>query len=238
MTRDELRKLAMSENILVTQSSLKRSKPKYFYYLISYFLMRNDLTKMQRCPGCGNFLIHAAVKNALKELNIPKHKLVIVTGIGCASKFSQYVDGYGIETLHGRSLPFASWVKLSDPDLTVIAYGGDGDGYGIGLGHFLSSCRRDINLTYIVADNENYALTTGQASPTTPIGIKTKSTPAWNTIGPFDPVALAKAAWCNFSVAAKDKDLAELTQTVIDAIQHQGFSHINVDQACPSWRKR
>jgi len=90
---------------------------------------------------------------------------------------SQYIDSYGCETLHGRSLPFAVGVKLANPGLTVIAYGGDGDGYGIGLGHFMNTCRKDINVTYIVADNQNYALTTGQASPTTPLGIKTKSTP-------------------------------------------------------------
>lgn len=200
--------------------------------------MRTNLTKIQRCPGCGNFLIHAAIKNALKELNIPKHKVVVVTGIGCASKISQYIDGYGCESLHGRSLAFATGVKLGNPDLTVIAYGGDGDGYGIWLGHFLHSARRDINLTYIVANNENYGLTTGQASPTTPLHVKTKSTPAWNEILPFDPNALAKAAGCGYSVRVIDKDLPLLTQAIIDWIKHQGFSHIDVDQQCPSRRKR
>jgi len=199
--------------------------------------MRTNLNKIQRCPGCGNFLIMAAIKNAIKELNIPKHKLVVLSWIGCASKMSQYIDSYGCETLHGRSLPFATGVKMANPDLTVIAYGGDGDGYGIGLWHFLSSCRRDINVTYIVADNENYALTTGQASPTTPLDTKTKSTPEWNHIRPMDPIAMAKAAWCNFSIQAQDKDLMGLTKTIVEAIKHQWFSHINVNQACPSRRK-
>jgi 2-oxoglutarate/2-oxoacid ferredoxin oxidoreductase subunit beta len=139
--------------------------------------MRSWLHKFQRCPGCGNFLIHLAIKNALKELNIPKHKVVIVTGIWCSGKMNQYLDGYGAETLHGRSVPFATGLKLANPELTVIAYGGDGDGYGIWLWHLLHAARRDTNITYIVADNENYALTTGQASPTTPLDIPTKSTP-------------------------------------------------------------
>lgn len=127
---------------------------------------------------------------------------------------------------------------MANPDLTVIAYGGDGDGYGIGLGHFLAACRRDINLTYIVANNQNYGLTTGQASPTTPLHIKTKSTPEGNEIAPFDPVAIAKAAGCTFSFTHQDKDIAGLTKLIVDAIQHQGFSHIDVDQQCPSRRKR
>ncbi len=199
--------------------------------------MRKWLTKIQRCPGCGNFLIHMAIKAALKELNIPKHKVVVISGIGCSSKMPQYIDSYGCETLHGRSLPFATGVKLSNPDLTVIAYWGEGDWYWIGLGHFLHSCRRDINLTYIVANNENYALTTGQASPTTPLHVKTRSTPDGNPSLPFDPVGLAKSAGCGYSVRVIDKDITLLTQTIVDGIKHQWFSHIDVDQACPSRRK-
>ena len=199
--------------------------------------MRTNLNKIQRCPWCGNYLIHVAIKNALKQLGLPKHKVVVVSGIGCASKMSQYIDSYGCESLHGRSLAFATGVKLGNPDLTVICYGGDGDGYGIGLGHFLHSCRRNINLTYIVANNENYGLTTGQASPTTPLHVKTRSTPEGNVSLPFDPNGLAKAAGCGYSVRVVDKDLPLLTQAIVDAIQHEGFSHIDVDQACPSWRR-
>ncbi len=199
--------------------------------------MRSGLNKFQRCPGCGNFMIHLAIKNALKELNIPKHKVVIVSGIGCSGKMSQYLDGYGAETLHGRSVPFATGIKLANPDLTVIAYGGDGDGYGIWLWHLLHAARRDTNITYIVADNENYALTTGQASPTTPLNISTKSTPAGNQITPFNPIELVKAAGCRNIVDAIDKDIKNLTQAIVWAIQHQWFSHIHVNQACPTWRR-
>lgn len=114
-------------------------------------------------------MIHLAIKNALKELNIAKENVVVVSGIGCSGKMSQYLDGYGAETLHGRALPFATGVKMSNEKLTVIGISGDGDAYGIGLGHFLHSCRRDVDLLYVVANNENYGLTTGQASPTTPL---------------------------------------------------------------------
>jgi len=199
--------------------------------------MRNWLNKIQRCPWCGNILIHLAIKNAIKELNIPKHKVVVVSGIGCSWKMSQYVDGYGAETLHWRSVPFATGLKLANPDLTVIAYGGDGDGYGIWLWHLLHAARRDTNITYIVADNENYALTTAQASPTTPLNIKTKSTPIGNTIAPFNPIELVKAAWCKNVVDAVDKDIKGLTESIKNAIQYQWFSHIHVNQACPTWKR-
>ncbi len=200
--------------------------------------MRSWLTKIQWCPWCGDFLIQAAIKSAIKQLNIPKHKVVIVSGIGCSGKTSQYIDGYGAETLHGRAVPFATGIKLANPDLTVIVSWGDGDGYGIGLGHFLHSCRRNIDLTYIVHNNENYGLTTGQASPTTPLHVKTSSTPEGNPNLPFDPVGLARSAGCGYSVHVIDKDLALLTQAIVDAIKHQWFSHIDVDQACPTYRNR
>lgn len=199
--------------------------------------MRKNLNKFQRCPWCGNFIIHLAIKQALAELKIPKHKTVIVTWIGCSGKMSQYVDAYWAETLHGRGLAFANGVKLSNPDLTVISYSGDGDSYGIGLWHLLHSARRDVNIVHIVADNQNYALTTGQASATTPIDIKTKSTPNGNKISPFNPLELTKSAWCTFNISVSDRDLVVLKKTIVDALQHWGFSHINIQQTCPSFKK-
>ena len=198
--------------------------------------MRNNLNKIQWCPGCGDFMILGAVKNALKELWIPKKDVVVVSGIWCSWKMSQYIDWYWAETLHWRILPFATWVKLSNPNLTVIWVWWDGDGYGIGLGHFLHTCRRNINLTYIVCDNENYALTTGQASPTTPLDVKTKSTPEWNKIRPFDPINMAKAAGCQFSYDIQWKDILNLKEKIKEAILHNWFSHINVQQACVTWK--
>ena len=199
--------------------------------------MRSWLTNIQWCPGCGDFLIIMAIKNAFKELGIPSHKRVIVSGVGCSGKASQYIDGYAAETLHGRTLPFATGVKMVDPSLTVVAVWGDGDGYGIGMGHFIHSCRRDLDITYIVFNNENYALTTGQASPTTPIGAVTKTTPSGNTTLPFDPVELAKHAGCSFATHAIDTKFADLKETIKAAIQHKGFSLVDVGQACPSYKR-
>ena len=199
--------------------------------------MRSGLTNIQWCPGCWDFLIIMAIKNAFKELGIPSHKRVVVSWVGCSGKASQYIDGYAAETLHGRTLPFATWVKMVDPSLTVIAVGGDGDGYGIGMGHFIHSCRRDLDITYIVFNNENYALTTGQASPTTPIGAVTKTTPSGNTTLPFDPVELAKHAGCTFATHAIDTKFADLKETIKAAIQHKWFSLIDVGQACPSYKR-
>lgn len=200
--------------------------------------MRNKLNAFQWCPGCGNFMINAAIKQALAELHIPKHKVVIVSWIWCSWKMSQYIDGYACESLHGRSLPFATGVKLANPELIVISYAGDGDSYGIGLWHLLHSCRRNIPILHIVADNENYALTTGQASPTTPLDIKTKSTPEGNTTRPFDPVELTKSAGCSYSVTVNDKDIAWLKKAIMEWIQHTWFSHIQVNQTCPTRKKR
>jgi 2-oxoglutarate/2-oxoacid ferredoxin oxidoreductase subunit beta len=178
-----------------------------------------------------------AIKNAFKELGIPSHKRVIVSGVGCAGKASQYIDGYAAETLHGRAVPFATGIKLADPSLTVVVVGWDGDGYGIGMGHFIHSCSRDLDITYIVFNNENYALTTGQSSPTTPIGAVTKTAPDGNTTPPLDPVALAEHAGCRFTRRAHSKKFAELKETIKEAILHKGFAHIDVEQDCPSFRR-
>jgi len=200
--------------------------------------MRDWLNNFQWCPGCGDFLIHLAIKNAIKELNLATEDVVIVSGIGCSGKMSQYINWYAAETLHGRVLPFSTWVKLSNPNLTVIWISGDWDAYGIGLSHFMHSCRRDLNVTYIVCDNENYALTTWQASPTTPIWARTKSTPMWNTDAPFDPNKLAESAGCTYTHQVSSKDVKWLTDMIIEGIKHNGFSHLDVLQDCPSWKRR
>ncbi|GHW02255.1 hypothetical protein AGMMS50249_0410 [candidate division SR1 bacterium] len=199
--------------------------------------MRTGLNKFQRCPGCGNYLIHLAIKTAVDELQIPKHKLVIVSGIGCNSKMPQYLEGYGVESLHGREIPFATGVKMANADLTVISISGDGDSYGIGLGHLLHATRRNAPILHITCDNQNYALTTGQASSTTPLDAKTKSTPTGNHSQPFHPIEMVKAAGGKFVEMINDKDTKVLTETIKSAIQFDGFSHINVQQACPSWKK-
>lgn len=199
--------------------------------------MRSGLTNIQRCPGCGDTLIVMALKNAFKELGIESHKRVVVSGVGCSGKASQYVDGYAAETLHGRALPFATGVKLAKPDMTVVAMGWDGDGYGIGMGHFIHSCRRNLDMVYLVFNNENYALTTGQASPTTPIGAVTKTTPDGNTTAPFDPIELAKQAGCGFARRGYSKNFAELKEIIKEAIQYPGFALVDIAQDCPSFKR-
>lgn len=199
--------------------------------------MRTWLTNIQWCPGCWDTLIIMALKNAFKELQIESHQRVVVSWVGCSGKASQYVDGYAAETLHGRALPFATGIKLVKPELTVVIMWGDGDGYGIGMGHFIHSCKRDLNMTYLVFNNENYALTTGQSSPTTPIGAKTKTTPEGNTILPFDPIALARDAGCRFAKTADSAKFAELKEIIKEAIMHPGFAVIDIKQACPSFKR-
>ncbi|MFA6090838.1 MAG: thiamine pyrophosphate-dependent enzyme [Candidatus Gracilibacteria bacterium] len=199
--------------------------------------MRKGLNLIQWCPGCGDFIILGAIRKALQELGIPKQDVVIVSGVGCSGKISQYIDGYAAETLHGRAIPFALGVKFANPKLKVICIGGDGDGYGIGLGHFLHACRRNNPIIYLVLDNENYALTTGQASATTPLSIKTRTTLLGNKTPPFNPVELAKTAGCQFSRGTTDTNLTELKEVIKEAIMCEGFAHVNIKQACPSWKK-
>ena len=199
--------------------------------------MRSWLNNIQWCVGCGDTLIIWAIKKAFAELEIESHQRVVVSGVWCSWKASQYIDWYAAETLHGRSLPFATWVKLANPELTVMAMWGDGDGYGIWLGHFVHACKRDLDITYIVMDNENYALTTGQASPTTPIWAKTKTTPDGNTSEPFDPIWIAQKAWCSFAKITDSIKFAEMKEIIKEAIQHKGFSLVSIHQACPSFKR-
>lgn len=199
--------------------------------------MRTNLQEFQRCPWCWNFLVHLAIKQAIQTLWIKKENVVIVTWIWCWSKMSQYLDFYWAETLHGRWIPFATWVKLANPNLTVISLSWDGDSYWIGLWHLMHAVRRNVKFLHITCDNENYALTTWQASPTTPLDVKTNSTPKGNQLPPFDPVKMLESIWCGFVKRIEWKDIKTLTETIVDALQYEGFSHINVNQACPSWRR-
>jgi 2-oxoglutarate ferredoxin oxidoreductase subunit beta len=150
------------------------------------------------CPGCGDFGILSAIHMALAELGIEPHRAVLDSGIGCSGKVPHFVNAYGVHTLHGRTLPFATGIKLANPDLEVIAVGGDGDGLGIGVGHFVNTGRRNIDMTYIIHDNGVYGLTKGQASPTLKLGLRTKSLPKPNINEGINPIALASAAGYTF----------------------------------------
>lgn len=199
--------------------------------------MRTWLNNIQWCPWCGDTLIIWAIKKAFKELEIESHNRVMVSWIGCSWKSTQYIDWYAAETLHGRTLPFATWVKIANPDLTVMAIWWDWDWYGIWMGHLIHACKRDLDITYIIMDNQNYALTTWQASPTTPIWAVTKTTPEGNTSAPFDSIALVKTAWCNFAKSIDSIKFSEMVEVIKSAITHKGFSLVNIEQACPSFKR-
>ncbi|MEE8470158.1 MAG: thiamine pyrophosphate-dependent enzyme [Dehalococcoidia bacterium] len=183
------------------------------------------------CPGCGNFGILTAVKRALVELEMEPYKVLMVSGIGQAGKLPHYTRCNVLNVLHGRTLPAAVAAKIANPELVVIAVGGDGDGYGEGGNHFLHSMRRNHNITYIVHDNQVYGLTKGQASPTSDPGFVTKTTPQ-GACTPINPMAVAIAAECTFVARGFAGDVEHLVELIKSAIQYRGFALIDVLQPC------
>lgn len=184
------------------------------------------------CPGCGDFGVLKSLKEAILDLGIAPHEVLVVSGIGCSSNLPGFIHAYGVHSLHGRALPVASGAALANNALHVVAVGGDGDGYGIGMGHFIHAMRRNLNLTYIVMDNEVYGLTTGQTSPTTLEGHKTKSTPRGNVEKPIQPLALALVTGATYVARGFSAEQKHLTGLVRDAIAHRGFSLIDVFSPC------
>src|SRR5881394_1724547 len=189
------------------------------------------------CPGCGDFSVLAALQTALFELGLNPHQVVVISGIGCSSNLPGFINTYGMHTLHGRSLAVATGAKLGNHELKVICVGGDGDGYGIGGNHFLHTMRRNVDLTYIVMDNQIYGLTTGQTSPTSVKGMKTKSTPHGNVENAINPMPLAMvggATYVGRGFSGKQKHLVELLK---GAIMHKGFSLVDVFSPCVTYNK-
>ncbi|MGC2252243.1 MAG: 2-oxoacid:ferredoxin oxidoreductase subunit beta, partial [Acidobacteriaceae bacterium] len=189
------------------------------------------------CLGCGDFGVLAAVQKALVELQIPKHEVATISGIGCSSNFPGFIETYGMHTLHGRSLPVATGMKLANHAMTVLVTGGDGDGFGIGCGHYIHAMRRNVDLTYIVMDNQIYGLTTGQTSPTSRIGMKTKSMPYGNIETPLNPIAMALAAGATFVARGFSGEQKHLTELIKRAIEHKGFSFIDVFSPCVTYNR-
>lgn len=187
------------------------------------------------CPGCGDFGILSAIHIALAELGIEPHRAVLVSGIGCSGKVPHFVNAYGVHTLHGRTLPFATGIKLANPDLEVIAVGGDGDGLGIGVGHFVNTGRRNIDMTYIIHDNGVYGLTKGQASPTLKLGLRTKSLQKPNINEGINPISLALAAGYTFIARSYAYDIRHLKDIIKQGIQHKGLAFIDILQPCPTY---
>jgi 2-oxoglutarate/2-oxoacid ferredoxin oxidoreductase subunit beta len=184
------------------------------------------------CPGCGNFGVLSAFYRALAELELPPEQVAIASGIGCSSRFPVFVDAYGFHGLHGRVLPLATGIKLGNPELTVFAVGGDGDAFSIGVGHFPHACRRNVDITYIVMDNEIYGLTKGQPSPTSPIGTKTKAAPYGTIDEPLNPVLMALSFNASFVARGFSSQFKDLTDLIVRAVKHKGFSFVQVLSPC------
>jgi 2-oxoglutarate ferredoxin oxidoreductase subunit beta len=189
------------------------------------------------CPGCGDYGVLSALKSALAELELQPKDVAFVSGIGCSGKISGYLHSYAFHGVHGRSLPVATAVKLANRDLTVIAAGGDGDGYAIGAGHFVHAVRRNPDVTYIVMDNQTYGLTKGQSSPTSATGYVASVAPNGNPDQPLNGLALALAAGGTFLARGFSAQPKQLVEIIKEAVRHKGFSIVEVMSPCVTYNK-
>lgn len=197
---------------------------------------RNQV-KPNWCPGCGDFSVLAAIQRASANMGLEPHELAVVSGIGCSGRISGYVNAYGFHGVHGRALPIAQGLKLANRELTVIAAGGDGDGFAIGMNHTVHSIRRNIDITYIVMDNQIYGLTKGQTSPRSELGFKTSSTPGGSIEAPLAPLEMAIAAGGGFIAQGMSSNMKQLMRLIEQGVQHKGFSLINVFSPCVTYNK-
>lgn len=189
------------------------------------------------CPGCGDYAVLNALAKALAELGRPPEEIAVISGIGCSSRIPAYTSAYGFHGVHGRALPLATGLKLARPDLTVIVTGGDGDGFSIGGNHFLHACRRNVDLTYLVMDNQVYGMTKGQASPTTAADWEgSKLTPEGTHVNPFQPLVIGLAAGANFIARCFSGDPNNMARILLEGILHPGFSLIQVLSPCITFR--
>jgi len=189
------------------------------------------------CRGCGLFGIFDALKRAAAALDLEPENLAVVTGIGCHGRLNNYFFGYGFHGLHGRAIPVAAGIRLASPGLQVIAVSGDGDAYSIGLGHLIHALRKNVNLTYLVVNNRIYALTQGQASPTTDFGMVTLSTPFGSKDFPIEGPALALAAGGTFIARGFSGDVAGLALLIEKGMKHDGFALIDILSPCVTHNK-
>jgi len=207
----------------------------------TYNLTPKDFNTHRRptwCKGCGNFGIWNALKKSLVELKLYPHEVLIVYGIGCSGNGANFTRTYAFHALHGRTLPVATGAKLANHRQTVIAMGGDGDGAGIGANHFMHTSRRNLDMTYIMHDNRVYGLTTGQTSPTSDKGYKSKSTPNGVLEEPVNPVLLALTNGASFVARGFSFEIKQLTEMITKAIKHKGFSFIDILQPCVTFNKK
>ncbi|MGX9133737.1 2-oxoacid:ferredoxin oxidoreductase subunit beta [Rummeliibacillus sp. JY-2-4R] len=204
--------------------------------MVTFKDFRNTV-KPNWCPGCGDFSVQAAIQRAAANLNIEPHNLAVVSGIGCSGRVAGYINSYGLHGIHGRALPIAQGLKMANRDLNVIASGGDGDGFAIGMGHTIHSIRRNIDITYVVMDNQIYGLTKGQTSPRSAAGFVTKSTPGGAIEPSLKPLEVALSSGATFVAQSFSTDLKELTAIIEAGMKHKGFSFINVFSPCVTYNK-
>ncbi len=189
------------------------------------------------CPGCGDFAVLNAITKALAFMGLPREDVALITGIGCSSRIAAYTSVYGFHGVHGRALALAAGLKAARPELAVLVAGGDGDGLSIGGNHFIHACRRNMDMTYIIMDNEVYGMTKGQASPTTaPDWKDSKLTPQGSGIRPFQPAGLALTAGASFIARGFTGDPNGLARILVSAIEHKGFSFVQALSPCPTFR--
>ena len=189
------------------------------------------------CPGCGDFGVLNAVYRALRIKNFEPHQVVAVSGIGCSSRIPYFISTYGFHGIHGRTMPIATGVHVARPDLKTIVFGGDGDAFAIGAGHFVHAMRRNLDLTYVVMDNAIYGLTKGQTSPTSGSGFNTLSTPQGNPEQALNPMLMAVASGATFVARGFSAEPQKLADLIVEGINHKGFSFIDVYSPCPTFNK-
>ncbi len=188
------------------------------------------------CPGCGDYSVLSAFTKAFALVGRKPEEIVVVSGIGCSSRLPAYLSSYGFHGVHGRALAAATGLKVARPDLTVVAAGGDGDGYSIGGNHFLHACRRNVDMTYVVMDNHVYGMTKGQPSPTTEPDWQSKLSPTGTGLRVFHPLVVALAAGANFVARAFSGDPNAVADILAAAIRHPGFSFVEVLSPCVTFR--
>ena len=204
-------------------------------------LTRRDFQSDQEvrwCPGCGDYAILSAVQAVLPELGIPKEKFVVVSGIGCSSRFPYYMDTYGFHSIHGRAPAIATGLKTARPDLEVWIATGDGDSMSIGGNHFIHLLRRNVGVKMLMFNNRIYGLTKGQYSPTSEVGKKTKSTPFGSVDNPFHPLSLAIGAGATFVARTVDIFMPHMKETLRRAAAHQGTAYVEIYQNCNIFNDR